>query len=149
MKTLSLKNGDLVLRGGNFVTIGGSAKVEQDLAIWSLFPYGSTRFHPRFGAVFSNYIGQPTNATTQSMLRAEVVRIINNYQQVQISRINSTLLAGKKPPYKQTTLIKTVTSITVTQSYDSFKILIRLVLVSGTLVTLTHTVSSNPSVTAS
>ena len=134
MNTLQLKNGDLVLTGGRFSTVTGKAKVEQDLAVDLLFPYGWTRFHPKFGSVMESYIGAEVTPTTASILRAEVVRVINNYQSVVISKINTALVAGKKSPYGQTTLIKTVKSVTVSQSFDSFSINITIETVSGTTV---------------
>jgi phage baseplate assembly protein W len=151
MDTFQILNGDLVLTGGAYTTLTGSTKVQQDLAIYALTPYGFTRSHPRFGSILESYIGNAISANTQSLLRAEFIRLINNYQSVQVQRLNSYLIQGKVSPYGQNTLIRSVKSITIIQTgVSNFIITVVLLLMTGRNVTITNTLSLSapPSVTA-
>lgn len=143
MNTWLVADGDLVLAGGNFQTLSGPAKIQQDLGIASLTPLGSDRFHPRYGSVFASYIGQPVGPMTQSLLQSEINRIIKNYQTVQLNKMNRAILQGYATAYGLDDLIQAVQSIEITQNFDSFTISVSLVTMSGTTVNVAASVTSN------
>jgi phage baseplate assembly protein W len=148
MDTWTINSGDLQLSGGTFATLSGPAKIQQDLGIASLTPYGSNRFHPRYGSVLGNYIGAPIGTTTQQFLRSEISRLITNYQTVQLNKMNKAIIAGYSSSYAPNDIVQSVTSIDVVQNYDSFSISITLQTMGGTSVTLSTAVTSS-STTAS
>ena len=70
MKTLALKNGDLVVESGGHKTVSGSTKVAQELYLSLGEPYGSDRFHRDLGSVLDDFFGQPINDMTEAMVEA-------------------------------------------------------------------------------
>ena len=145
MLTLSIVNGDFDLSGGTFQTITGATKISQDLGIASLTSYGSNKFHPKYGSVLQSYIGSPINRTTQSLIQSEITRLINNYQNIQIRKMNAYILQGLQSPYGQNDLIKSVQGINVTQNSDSFNINVILITMSGQAVPIASTISASQS----
>jgi phage baseplate assembly protein W len=142
MQTISIVDGDFDLSGGTFKTITGATKIQQDMGIASLTPYGSNKFHPKYGSVLQSMIGHPTNSTTQSLIQSEITRLINNYQNIQIRKMNAYILQGLRSPYGQDDLIQSVQSINVTQNFDSFNISVILLTMSGQAIPIGSTISS-------
>jgi phage baseplate assembly protein W len=143
MDTWLVANGDLVLAGGTFATLSGPAKIQQDLGIASLTPYGSDRFHPKWGSVLGQYIGSPVGPMTQALLQSEINRLISNYQKVQLNRMNTVITQGYATVYGLNDLVGSVQSITVTQNYDSFSINATVVTMAGTTVSINSSVAAS------
>ena len=148
MQTFEIDNGDFVLSGGTFSTISGRAKIEQDLKVATLTPYGSDRFHPRFGSVFSQYLGNPIGQSTQALIRSEMTRIISQYQQVQMGSMNAYTINGQQPPYSDDDVVAAIASVTVNQSYDTFEVSAQVTTLAGQSAVISASVSPN-SLTAS
>ena len=122
MTTLVVQNGDLVLANGAFSTVTGPAKVEQDIEIATLTPYGSDRFHPRYGSVFANYIGTASNPSTATFIRTEMLRVIRNYMAVQLSKVKAASQKGQASPFSQGELVSSIGDINVQQQLDRFQV---------------------------
>ena len=122
MITLEVENGDLVLANGSFATVTGPSKVSQDIEIATLTPYGSDRFHPRYGSVFASYIGTASNPSTATFIRTEMLRIIKNYMAVQLSKVRSAAQQGQASPFAQGELVASIGDINVQQQLDRFQV---------------------------
>jgi phage baseplate assembly protein W len=142
MNTLVVQNGDLVLANGSFSTVTGPTKVEQDIQIATLTPYGSDRFHPRYGSVFSSYIGSAINPQTSALISAELTRVINNYMAVQLGKVKQAAAAGLTSPFSQGELVQAIGTINVQQQYDRFQVSASVVTASGQQVNVSTTVTT-------
>ena len=143
MNTWLVANGDLVLRRWR---VPDPLRSSQNTAgPWHslAYPIGTDRFHPRYGSVFGQYIGQPVGPLTQSLLQSEINRIIKNYQTVQLNRMNQAILQGYATVYALDDLVQAIQSISVTQNFDSFTIKATLITMSGTTVNISSSVSSS------
>lgn len=148
METFDVTTGDLILTQGTFATLSGRSKIQQDLAIANITPYGSNNLHPRFGSVLPQYIGQPIGQTTKQLIYSEVNRVINNYNSVQLAKAKSFIQQGLQSPYGQDDLIQTINSIDVQQSYDTFYVTVTCTTMAGTEVSTAITVAQNSTVTS-
>jgi phage baseplate assembly protein W len=93
--SLMISNGDLVLQGSALGIVWGTDKLKQDLTLWMTERYGVDRFHPNMGSNFQNYIGGIISYSTQSIVYSEAMRILDNYQRVQMAALkaNPTLFS--------------------------------------------------------
>lgn len=140
MRTLELRNGDLVLGPGGYSMVQGAAKVRQDLAAIVREAIGTDRFHPRFGTVLYDYLGGYQDTEVLMLIRAEVHRCIQNYMMVQSEQVTSDMAAGRRPRYTPDELVAGVDSVQVQSRYDRFNIKVTVSTASGDDVTLLRTV---------
>ena len=145
MKAFQVTNGDLVLSNGSFATVEGPEKIVQDLGIASATEYGTDRFHPRYGSVLSNYIGQPISDSTNMLVKSEMTRIINNYRAIQLSNANGYITKGLQAPYSQDEMVQSILNISVQQNYDTLGVTVALSTQSGKEVAVSSSVSPNSS----
>ncbi len=136
MIALEVLNGDIVLANGTLATVTGPAKVSQDIEIATLTPYGSDRFHPRYGSVFSNYVGTPAGPQTSAIISAEMTRVISNYMAVQLSKVKAASAAGLSSPFSQGELVQSIGAINVSQQLDSFQVVASVTTASGQQVNI-------------
>ena len=142
MQTFQISNGDLVLANGSFSTVTGPAKVQQDIEIAVLTPYGSDRFHPRYGSVFGNYIGTAQGPTLVAMIQAELTRVIQNYQRVQLWLLNQASSAGQSSPFSQGEVVQSIGKINVSPKLDAVQVSASVNTSSGTQVNVSASVTS-------
>ncbi len=142
MQTLQIQNGDLVLSNGAYATLTGPDKVSQDIEIAVLTPYGSDRFHPRYGSVFESYVGQPSSPQTTSLISAELTRVINNYMAVQLGKVKAAVTAGGQSPFGQNELVSAIGPISVQQQLDRFQVTASVMTASGQQVNVSTSVTS-------
>lgn len=142
MITLAVENGDLVLANGSFSTLTGPDKVSQDIEIAVLTPYGSDRFHPRYGSIFGAYIGTPSNSSTSSLIQTEMLRIIQNYMAVQLSKVKAAAQAGLASPFAQGELVQSAGAINVQQQLDMFQVTASVNTASGEQVNVSTTTTA-------
>lgn len=83
MKTLMLKDGDLVVGAVGHETISGPSMVAQDLRGALIEPLGNDRFHPGYGSTIDSFIGQSQSEEVLFEVEQEVLRVTNNYSAVQ------------------------------------------------------------------
>lgn len=112
--SLQLQNGDLGVTGSQCNIVYGQAKLTQDVTIWLLSRYQSTRWHPTFGSALQNYIGQVIGSATQANCYNEILRVLTNYQNMvyQLFSASPNLFSIGEIPYS-------IDSINVAISYDT------------------------------
>lgn len=142
MKTLALANGDLVVSPTGHKTISGAAKIRQDLALALGEPLRNDRFHPTWGSVLPAYIGQPVDAQSNALVRAEVARVINQYISVHDEYIVADQQAGGRSRFDTSDVVAEVTSVSAVQDFDTIRVAVTLRTLAGTQITVTRTVTS-------
>src|SRR4051812_40238165 len=88
--SLMVANGDLVQQGSQLGIVANVDKLKQDLTLWMTERYQIDRFHPAMGSNYQNYIGGVIGYHTQSMIRSEAERILDNYQKVQYASFRNS-----------------------------------------------------------
>jgi hypothetical protein len=95
--SLKLHNGDLQLGGKGFEKVIDDYKLAQDLKCHILQKMGDNDLHPQFGSLIdggvdengklqSSVIGTSNQELAIAMIRSELIRVLNNYQDSQLSR---------------------------------------------------------------
>ena len=125
--SLSIVDGDLDLRGSSIAIVHGAEKLKQDVSIWLRERYGSDRFHTNYGSVLDSFIGSVISDYTKSEVQSEVLRVLQNYQSVQLRRLkeNPQLLSAAE-------IMASIDSIDVTINYDMVNVVIRFTTASNT-----------------
>ena len=136
-----LENGDLQIGANGFVTVSGPAKLHQDLAVATLEPYGCDRFHPKWGSLLYNYIGDPITPVQKTLVQSEIARLVNNYVLVQQDNISKQVSQGLQSQYATDEIVSSIESIDVTQYQDFLTVSVAIKTTSGQSVTLTSQVN--------
>lgn len=136
MKSLLVKDGDLALGPGGFTTVEGPSKVHQDLSHSMREPYGSDRFHPRWGTVLGDFVGEMADESTGLLIRSEITRLIQNYMVVQQEQMGRSANSGRRPRFLTNELVADIQSIDIRQMFDRFYVRVRLQTLSDEEVTL-------------
>ena len=135
--SLALHNGDLSLGGSRLDTVTGKAKLLQDLDTWFRESFQVDRFHPGYGSTLPSYIGGMADDMTVFLIRAEAVRVLNNYQQRQLEEIS------KNPQlFSDGEIVREITSVSARQTIDSVVLEISLKTLNGQLVNLERNVGT-------
>lgn len=129
--SLKVVNGDISVRAGRIETVSGADKLKQDLTLWLTERYQDDRFHRGYGSVLDNYIGGVITNDTTTRVRSETLRVLSNYQQLQIQnfRENPTKFSPQE-------LLQSVNGVDVTVSYDKVVVIIRITTSAGVPVTV-------------
>jgi phage baseplate assembly protein W len=141
VKTLALSNGDLIVGPGGYATATTAAKIRQDLALALGEPLGNDRFHTEWGSVLPTYIGQPMNEETESLIKAEVARIIEQQMAIQQRDISNDAREGVPSRYATADVIAGIQSLTALIRYDSIQITVGLLTQAGVRINIKKTVS--------
>jgi hypothetical protein len=141
MFTLQIQNGDLQIGANGFAAVNGPSKVYQDLSLATLEPYGCDRFHPRWGSLLGNYIGDAITLVDENLVMAEVARLVNNYMMVQQDNISTEVSNGLQSQYASNEVVGSIEAIDVTQQADRLMVSVMILTVSGQQVTLQNEVS--------
>lgn len=120
MKTLALRNGDLVVSGNALGMVKGVARVQQQVGLCLREPYGSDRFHPGWGSVLPEWIGRAIEGSgIQLELRAELIRVVKNFISSQTASIERRAVRGLRPVIEPAEILVDITDIKVIQERDS------------------------------
>lgn len=141
MRAFALVAGDFVLGEDGYATVSGSQKVVQDLGVAMREPYACDRFHPRWGSVLPNYVGEPIDDQTALLVRSECSRLIRNYILVQGGIIEEDVKVKQRSRLSTDEVVAGVDGIDIRQDQDKYHIRVRLRLFSGNRVDLTGTVT--------
>lgn len=132
--TFSLKivDGDLSQRGSTLEVVFGKDKLTQDLDCWLKERYGGDRFHVNMGSVLQEYIGGIISVNTQREVESEVLRVLQNYQAVQLRGL-------KQDPtsYSHSELLLSIEDIATTVLYDAIYVSIKIRNGANELTTIT------------
>lgn len=119
--SLAVADGDLVQNGSQLSVVYGVDKLRQDVNCWMMETLGCDRFHSNYGAALQDYIGGVVSGSTKSQVQAEVLRVLQNYQTLQVRRFkeNPEKMSGSE-------LMVSVDDISVKISYDTVYVTIKL-----------------------
>lgn len=130
MKSLALIQGDLAIDGtGDYLTFSGVDRIRQDMTLALTEEYGSDRFHPAWGSILKEYIGQPITPELEQAVKAEVNRVVQNYivlQQQEVLRDSQFDVQGR---FDTSDVVRGISNIQVRMLLDA-------IYVSATLTTL-------------
>jgi phage baseplate assembly protein W len=130
MRSLALIQGDLAIDGtGDYLTFSGVDRIRQDLTLALTETFGSDRFHPSWGSILDQYLGQPITPELEQAVKAEVNRVVQNYitlQQQEVLRDSQVDIAGR---FDTSDVVRNVDGIQSRILYDT-------IYVSATLTTL-------------
>lgn len=132
--SLSLKvvNGDLSITAGKFDVVQGMDKLKQDLTLWLTERYRDDRFHPGYGSILDGYIGGVINAQdTIVRVQSETLRVLSNYQQIQLARFREV-----PSKFQPSELLQSVNGVNVSLSYDKVVVLVRITTAARTTTSL-------------
>lgn len=131
MKTFRIENGDLVLGGEGFALVEGPDKVRQDLGVIVREPLGCDRFHPEWGSLLGGYVGFVTGASTETLIQAEIARLMSNYMAVQAQVLQSDHLASRSSRFTAGEVVDRVVAVDIQQSLDSYHVRVILNMLSS------------------
>lgn len=119
--SLAIVDGDLVQKGSQMGLVFGVNKLEQDIYLWLMERYGGDRFHTNMGSTLQEYIGGIASESTRAEVHAEIFRVLQNYQAVQLRKFkeNPELLSASE-------LLVSVDEISTQMSYDTIAARLRL-----------------------
>jgi hypothetical protein len=141
MFTLQIQNGDLQIGANGFATVNGSGKVYQDLSVSTLEPYGCDRFHPQWGSLLYNYLGDTITLVDEALVQSEVSRLVNNYMLVQQDNISTEVAQGLQSQYATNEVVASIEAIDINQQGDTMMVSVLIQTVSGQQITLASQVS--------
>lgn len=141
MKTLLLRDGDLVPARNDLVTVSGVAKLRQDLRCALLEPLGNDRFHPGWGSSLTDFVAQIANEDARIDVEAEVNRVISNYAAVQRDKIEADIVGDTNTRFTTDEILARVRRVAVSLRDESVLIEIVLSTVSGEIVVLNEAVA--------
>jgi hypothetical protein len=119
--SLAIVDGDLSQMGSTLQTVFGKQKLIQDLDCWLKERYGGDRFHVNLGSTLQEYIGGIIDLNTQREVESEVLRVLQNYQAVQLRGI-------KQEPtiYSHSELLVSIEDIQTSVLYDAIYVAIKI-----------------------
>lgn len=131
MKTLAVKNGDLVLTGSKFGMVEGIARVQQQLGLALREAYGADRFHRGWGSTLPNWIGQVMTVDVPFEVRAEVTRIVRDFIIQQTEKVKERAALGFTSVVTAEEMIMDITDIKIETRYDTLLVKVTLRTASG------------------
>ena len=140
MKQLELRDGDLTVGPGGYAMIRGARRVQQDLGAAVREVLGNDRFHPGWGTVLADHVGQRQSNEVIMLIRAEVSRVIHNYIAIQTGQITSDMDAGVRPRYGPDEIVADVGVVEVQQRLDQINVRVTIRTYSGEDVTILRSV---------
>ena len=141
MKTLLLRDGDLVVSRRDYRTVTGTGKLAQDLRGALAEPLGNDRFHTGWGSTLEQFIGLLIDPYTEVDIRSEVNRVIGNYASVQRDKVEADVNGDGDSRFTTSDLVDRIEQVLVGSTYDTVNIGIRLRAVSGEVVVLNEAVA--------
>lgn len=141
MRGLQLVNGDIALGPRGYAEVTGVAKIQQDLTLAVLTPYGSDRFHPTWGSTLESQIGSAQGPLTQSTISSEITRVVQNYMLVQNNTLTMAQTNGYTSPYSNDDLVSGIASLAVSSNYDVVSVACTVATASGGTTTLSTSVA--------
>lgn len=102
------------MAGSQLGVVYGTNKLVQDLTLWLSERYGIDAMHPAYGSDLENYIGGIIGTGTQAMVYNEVMRVLDNYQKIQIGAFKSM-----PQKFSLTELLWSINSVNISIAYDA------------------------------
>lgn len=140
MKTFQLRSGDFVVGAGGFVEISGTQKVYQDLSVLVREPLGGDRFHPEWGGILGEFIGETITGEVAADVKNEISRLIQNYMVMQANQISADNAMSRRPRFRPEEIVAGVDSIEVQTLHDRINVRVRVRTAAGESVDIVRTV---------
>lgn len=119
--SFAIKDGDLVQTGSQLDLVFGVDKLRQDIQLWLMERYGGDRFHVNTGSILQEFIGGVAKESTRVEVQAEVLRVLQNYQTLQLRKF-------KNNPQSLSTdeLLVSIDNIVSQIQYDTVNVTVKL-----------------------
>lgn len=119
--SLAIADGDLARNGSRLGIVYGVDKLKQDINLWLTERYGGDRFHVNMGSILQDFIGGVASSSTRAEIHAEVLRVLQNYQRLQLRRFQEQpqLMSASE-------LLVSIEDLRVLVSYDTVTVTARL-----------------------
>lgn len=141
MKSWRISNGDLVLGPHGFAEVTGTDRVLQDLRLAVLEPFGSDRFHTKWGSLLQQMIGHPITPLTGQTIQSEILRLVQNYITIQNDIQSTAIKNGNRSIFGTNDLVSSIENINIVQKQTQMIISVTLKMVSNQTLTLNNTVT--------
>jgi phage baseplate assembly protein W len=142
MKTLALFNGDLMPAQGGYFLFTGVDRIRQDLTLSLMEEYGTDRFHPRWGSVIRQYIGNVITPQLEQLVKAEVNRVVQNYIMIQQAEVLRDSQVDVKGRFTTADVVRSLLGIKTTVNTDRIDVQLALETLARTTVTVKRQVVS-------
>lgn len=146
MEQLGLVHGDLMIgTDGSYLMVTGADRIRQDLTIALNDVFGTDRFHPSWGSIITSYLGTVNDPQVQTLVKAEVNRVLQNYLSITQSGVVQQSMVDLRSPqgsYSTDDVVRSVESIRVSATMDTIYITATLKTLAGRSITLGRKVSA-------
>lgn len=139
MQGFALVNGDIVTGQSGYQMVSGIAKIEQDLTVATIEPYGSDPYHPGWGSYMDSYVGMDPS-TAAALATSEVSRLVSNYMTVQQYQQTTALANGQSSPFTNDDYVTGLAGVDTTQDLTSMTVQANVTTASGATVGVSTTV---------
>jgi hypothetical protein len=129
--SLAIADGDLVQQGNRLDLVHGVDKLNQDIYLWIMERYGWDRFHVTMGSILQEFIGGVVSDSTRAEVQSEVLRVLRNYQAVQLRGIKEN-----PQDYSTSELLVAIDDIQTRVDFDTVNVTIKLRNGSGNTATI-------------
>lgn len=119
--SLRVVGGDLCRRGSQLDIVYGLDKLLQDIDLWLRERYGGGRVHLNMGSILQDFIGGVVSDSTNAEVQAEVLRVLQNYQAVQLRRLRE-----KPQSLSPSEMLVSIDDVSTRTNYDSVQVAVRL-----------------------
>lgn len=143
IEEFALVHGDLMIgTDGSYLMVTGAQRIQQDLTLALSDIYGTDRFHPSWGSILPEYLGNINNGTMITLIKAEVNRVLQNYLTItqsgviQQSMMNVTNNNNPGASYSTSDVVRSVDSINVSATLDTIYVSVSLTTLAGQSITI-------------
>jgi len=126
VRTLAVRNGDLVLSGSKFGMVDGIARVQQQLGLAMREEFGNDRFHRQWGSTLPTWIGDVLTAEVPFEVRAEVTRVVRDFILNQNEQIKQRASLGFSAVVRAEELIVEISDVKVQTRQDTVLVKVTL-----------------------
>lgn len=151
-QSFRISGGDLVLQNRSFATVDGQDKLFQDLSLMLEEPLGTDSLAPTYGSSLDNeiingqevspFIGQVFNSQIAASIVGEVRRVLSNYQQAQLQKMQQEAIQFQgRTTLNDSEIIYSIDSINISNSGMIVLVQVSLTTLAGISVKLTFPVT--------
>ena len=143
MRDIQLGSGDIMLSGGDFGMVTGSAYIRQRIATALAEPYGDDPWEPTWGSTLDSYLGSPIMPHTPALVASEVSRVLAQIIAAQRLQITGWMLTGSKAQLAAADVIASVQSVNAQVDIDPETIDVQIALTTqgGQVLQVNRTVA--------
>ena len=149
MRSIQVKDGDIVVQQGSLQFVVGSQKLVQNLTLWlqepleGTPPRGPGYTTPNFGSQLQSYIGSGNTSLTQTQVKAEILRILGIFQQNQLLEMRQAQSVAALGYWNGAEVLKNVLSVDITAQAFTIQALVTIQTLAGLNLTLDINIGQN------